>query len=80
MKMIFVIIKDKETEALTRALISKQYRVTGIASTGVCQSACTPHAVSSNTAAITTRRLRSDHSISRLIMVIPCQAGIAPNR
>ena len=34
MKMIIVIIKDNETEALTRALISKQYRVTGIASTG----------------------------------------------
>ncbi len=34
MKMIIAIVKDNETEALTRALISAQYRVTGIASTG----------------------------------------------
>ncbi len=34
MKMIFVIVKDNETEGLTRTLIDAQYRVTGIASTG----------------------------------------------
>ncbi len=34
MKMIIVIIKDTEADALTRALISAEYRVTRIASTG----------------------------------------------
>ncbi len=34
MKMIIVIVKDHLTDALTRALTSGQYRVTGIASTG----------------------------------------------
>jgi uncharacterized protein YaaQ len=34
MKMIIVIVKDHVTEALTRALTGRQYRVTGIASTG----------------------------------------------
>ncbi len=34
MKMIIVIAKDHLTDALTRALTSGQYRVTGIASTG----------------------------------------------
>lgn len=34
MKMIIAIIKDNEAEALTRALTSAEYRVTGIASTG----------------------------------------------
>lgn len=34
MKMIIVIIKDNEADALTRALTSAEYRVTRIASTG----------------------------------------------
>jgi uncharacterized protein YaaQ len=34
MKMIILIVKDSLTEALTRALTSAQFRVTGIASTG----------------------------------------------
>jgi len=34
MKMIIVIVKDNESEALTRALTGAQYRVTGISSTG----------------------------------------------
>ena len=34
MKMIIVIVKDSESEALTRALTGAQYRVTGISSTG----------------------------------------------
>ena len=34
MKMMIVIVKDNESEALTRALIGAQYRVTGISSTG----------------------------------------------
>lgn len=34
MKMIIVIIKDTEADALTRALTSAEYRVTRIASTG----------------------------------------------
>lgn len=34
MKMIIVIVKDNESEALTRALTSADYRVTTIASTG----------------------------------------------
>jgi uncharacterized protein YaaQ len=34
MKMMIVIVKDSDSEALTRALISAQYRVTGISSTG----------------------------------------------
>jgi uncharacterized protein YaaQ len=34
MKMIIVIIKDHEADALTRALTSAQYRITRIASTG----------------------------------------------
>lgn len=34
MKMIIVIVKDNESEALTRALTSAEYRVTTIASTG----------------------------------------------
>ncbi len=34
MKMIIVIVKDSDSEALTRALTSAQYRVTGISSTG----------------------------------------------
>ncbi|MBI1793116.1 MAG: cyclic-di-AMP receptor [Chloroflexi bacterium] len=34
MKMIIVIIKDNEADALTRALTSADYRVTRIASTG----------------------------------------------
>jgi uncharacterized protein YaaQ len=34
MKMIIVIIKDNEADALTRALTSEEYRVTRIASTG----------------------------------------------
>ena len=34
MKMMIVIVKDNESEALTRALTGAQYRVTGISSTG----------------------------------------------
>jgi uncharacterized protein YaaQ len=34
MKMMIVIVKDSESEALTRALTGAQYRVTGISSTG----------------------------------------------
>jgi len=34
MKMMIMIVKDNESEALTRALIGAQYRVTGISSTG----------------------------------------------
>ncbi len=34
MKMMIVIVKDSDSEALTRALIGAQYRVTGISSTG----------------------------------------------
>ena len=34
MKMIIVIVKDNESDALTRALTSADYRVTTIASTG----------------------------------------------
>ena len=34
MKMMIVIVKDNESETLTRALIGAQYRVTGISSTG----------------------------------------------
>jgi len=34
MKMIIVIIKDSEADALTRAMTSEEYRVTRIASTG----------------------------------------------
>lgn len=34
MKMIIVIIKDNEADALTRALTSAEYRVTRVASTG----------------------------------------------
>jgi uncharacterized protein YaaQ len=34
MKMMIVIIKDNEADALTRALTSAEYRVTRIASTG----------------------------------------------
>jgi len=34
MKMIILIIKDSEADALTRALTSEDYRVTRIASTG----------------------------------------------
>ena len=34
MKMIIVIIKDNEADALIRALTSAEYRVTRIASTG----------------------------------------------
>ncbi len=34
MKMIIVIIKDHQRDALTAALTEGQYRVTGIASTG----------------------------------------------
>ena len=34
MKMIIVIIKDSEADALTRAMTSAEYRVTRIASTG----------------------------------------------
>jgi len=34
MKMIILIVKDSEAEALTRALTSAEYRVTRIASTG----------------------------------------------
>jgi uncharacterized protein YaaQ len=34
MKMIIVIVRDSESEALTRALTGAQYRVTGISSTG----------------------------------------------
>ena len=34
MKMIIVIVKDSDSEALTRALTGAQYRVTGISSTG----------------------------------------------
>jgi uncharacterized protein YaaQ len=34
MKMMIVIVKDNDSEALTRALIGAQYRVTGISSTG----------------------------------------------
>ncbi len=34
MKMIIVIVKDHETDALIRALTSAEYRVTRIASTG----------------------------------------------
>ena len=36
MKMMIVIVKDNESETLTRALIGAQYRVTGISSTGGC--------------------------------------------
>jgi len=34
MKMIIVIVKDGEADALTRAMTSAEYRVTRIASTG----------------------------------------------
>jgi uncharacterized protein YaaQ len=34
MKMIIVIVKDSESDPLTRALTAAQYRVTGISSTG----------------------------------------------
>ncbi|MFZ1043206.1 MAG: cyclic-di-AMP receptor [Anaerolineales bacterium] len=34
MKMIILIVKDSEADALTRALTSEEYRVTRIASTG----------------------------------------------
>ena len=34
MKMIILIVKDSEADALTRALTSAEYRVTRIASTG----------------------------------------------
>jgi uncharacterized protein YaaQ len=34
MKMMIVIVKDYDSEALTRALTGAQYRVTGISSTG----------------------------------------------
>ena len=34
MKMIILIVKDSEADALTRALTSSEYRVTRIASTG----------------------------------------------
>ncbi len=34
MKMIIVIIKDSEADALTRAMTSAEYRVTRVASTG----------------------------------------------
>lgn len=34
MKMIIVIIKDSEADALTKAMTSAEYRVTRIASTG----------------------------------------------
>jgi uncharacterized protein YaaQ len=34
MKMMIVIVKDSESETLTRALTAAQYRVTGISSTG----------------------------------------------
>jgi uncharacterized protein YaaQ len=34
MKMMIVIVKDSDSEALTRALTGAQYRVTGISSTG----------------------------------------------
>jgi uncharacterized protein YaaQ len=34
MKMMIVIVKDSDSESLTRALIEAQYRVTGISSTG----------------------------------------------
>ena len=34
MKMMIVIVKDSESDALTRALTGAQYRVTGISSTG----------------------------------------------
>jgi uncharacterized protein YaaQ len=34
MKMIIVIIKDSEADALTRSITSAEYRVTRIASTG----------------------------------------------
>lgn len=34
MKMIILIVKDSEADALTRALTSGEYRVTRIASTG----------------------------------------------
>ena len=34
MKMIIVIVKDSEADALTRAMTSAEYRVTRIASTG----------------------------------------------
>ena len=34
MKMIILIVKDNEADALTRALTSEEYRVTRIASTG----------------------------------------------
>lgn len=34
MKMIIVIVKDNEADALTRAMTSAEYRVTRIASTG----------------------------------------------
>ena len=34
MKMIVVIVKDNEAEALTRALTNADYRITTIASTG----------------------------------------------
>ena len=34
MKMIIVIVKDHDADALTRALTSAEYRVTGVASTG----------------------------------------------
>jgi uncharacterized protein YaaQ len=34
MKMIIVIVKDNEADALTRSLTSAEYRVTRVASTG----------------------------------------------
>ena len=34
MKMIIVLVKDNEADALTRAIIDAEYRVTRIASTG----------------------------------------------
>lgn len=34
MKMVIVIVKDSEADALTRAMTSAEYRVTRIASTG----------------------------------------------
>ena len=34
MKMMIVIVKDSDSESLTRALIGAQYRVTAISSTG----------------------------------------------
>jgi uncharacterized protein YaaQ len=34
MKMVIVIVKDNEADALTRALTSAEYRITRVASTG----------------------------------------------